>query len=206
MQLKVNKCDGSMEIYLHTKVMGAIAAALCECGILQAGLAEQLAEAVTTYLRRRHNAWEVSSDDIHAMAQAALCDTGYPDAALALHDHRLNRHIKRGRIEVVRVNKQVGMGAEEGIWAMQWHPENRQPWNKSIIVQDLQEKLGMPTNLARAIAGMVEEKVLRLECRLLTSSLVRELVFNELASIRQAEESPAHEAEMETEKREAVLV
>ena len=47
MQLKVKKADGSKELYLHTKVLGALAAGLADAGHLEAGVAEQLAEAVT---------------------------------------------------------------------------------------------------------------------------------------------------------------
>ena len=46
MQLRVEKSDGSSEVYLHTKVMGTIARALSECDGYLEGQPEQLAEAV----------------------------------------------------------------------------------------------------------------------------------------------------------------
>ena len=95
MQLTVLKSDGSTEIYLHTKVMGSIAAALCDCDCFEAGLSEQLSEAVTVFLRRRYGSCTVSTDEIHSMIEAVLSDTGYDRAALALHEHRITRLERR---------------------------------------------------------------------------------------------------------------
>ena len=50
MQLKVRKEDGSIEEYLHTKVMGTISNALATVGEADIFVAEQLAEVVTYYL------------------------------------------------------------------------------------------------------------------------------------------------------------
>ena len=46
MQLQVEKSDGFLEVYLHTKVLATITVALSEVGDYQETVAEQLAEAV----------------------------------------------------------------------------------------------------------------------------------------------------------------
>ena len=86
MQLIVTKCDGSAEVYRHTKVMGAIALALGMCGSYPEGVIESLAEAVTAYIARRYGASTVSSDEIYCMIEAVLVETGYGQAALALQE------------------------------------------------------------------------------------------------------------------------
>ena len=105
MPLIVNKSDGSTEVYLHTKVMGTIAAALSDCDCYQENLTEQLTEAVTIYLSRRqrrcNNCGTVNTDEILSMVKVVLCDTGYPQAALTLQEHYLNRQIKRTRIRLL---------------------------------------------------------------------------------------------------------
>ena len=50
MQLKVIKADGSIEEYLHTKIIGTISNALSASGHDSTFVAEQLAEAITYYL------------------------------------------------------------------------------------------------------------------------------------------------------------
>lgn len=194
MQLTVEKCDGSREVYLHTKVMGTLAAALVDCGVFESGLVDRLAESVTIFLKRRFGSWVVQADEIHAMLVAVLADTGYESAALALQQHRLMRRVRRGRVEVMLCQGQKGRAcgmadAENAI----------DLWNKSVIVKDLLSH-GLERSLARAVAGMVEECVLRSGLRMVTTALIRELVSTELFSLQQAEASlkdhKYHEAEM----------
>jgi hypothetical protein len=186
MHLTVIKSDGTREVYFHTKVMGSIAAAMSDAGCYEPGLPEQLSEAVTTFLIRRYGVSSVSSDEIHSMIEAVLSDTGYEDAALALHEHRIIRQLKRDRIEAIRLSpfaaKRVGQSV-----AWQTPIQTSEPWNKTIIVRDMESKYGLEHYTARCIAGNVEEKVLRMNSRHLTVSLIRELVLNELYLMRQAE-------------------
>ncbi|KPK77610.1 MAG: hypothetical protein AMJ79_02660 [Phycisphaerae bacterium SM23_30] len=190
MQLRVEKSDGSSEVYLHTKVMGVIARSLAESDGYRQGQPEQLAEAVTTYLRRRHHGGIVTSDEIHSMVEVVLYDTGYERAALLLHEHRVNRQIRRRRIEVVNRIFVPGSRDSDDL-ELSAADEATARWNKSVIVRDLEEKYSLAHNLARAAAGAVEEKVLGLGCRRVTLSLVKELVANELWSMLQAEKSLA---------------
>jgi len=186
MQLLVNKCDGSKEVYLHTKVMGTIAAALSDCDLYHEALTERLAEAVTTFLCRRYTYRTVSSDEIHAMIQAVLSEADCVNAALALHEHRITRQVERNRTEIAHYYGPVdyrSINFTEFITARCC----TEPWNKTVIVNDLENQHGLSHKMARAIAGAVEEKVLRMKCRFLRSSLVRELVINELVVMRQAE-------------------
>ncbi|MBN1436647.1 MAG: hypothetical protein JW936_06210 [Sedimentisphaerales bacterium] len=180
MQLIVAKCDGSSEVYLHTKVMGSISSALADCDYFEPHLAEDLSEAVTTYIKRRYGCGEVGADEIHSMIEVVLSDIGFEAAALCLHEHRINRQVQRGRTVV------LDYGAAE-LAGMDCYDEFTQPWNKSIIVADLEEKHGMSRGTARSVAGQVEERVLRLGCRTITRSLVGELVANELLVMGQAE-------------------
>lgn len=190
MQLKVEKSDGSSEVYLHTKVMGTIAAALAEGGCYEEGCPEQLAEAVTTFLKRSCRKGSVGSDEIHSMIEVSLCETGYIEAALVLHEYRVNRQIKRKRIEVLHTCRS-GRNTFDQIHEEPDSSETDtiEPWDKSVIARDLEKNRALPRNLARAIAGAVEEKILRLDCRQLSSALVRELVENELLSMKRAEQA-----------------
>jgi len=213
MSLIVNKCDGSREVYLHTKVMGTVASALADSGCYSEVPASRLSEAVTTFLFRRHcngeNSHFVGTDEIYAMIIAALSDTNYERAAVALQEHRLNRQIKRSRTEVVHYSeaaelperipvaivaaKQIKrtLRLQGKLNVANLRPDNNcfttELWDKSIIVRYLEKKMVVEHNLARTVAAMVEEKVLRMNCRRVFSSVVRELVKNELWQISQAQ-------------------
>ena len=193
MQLRVEKADGGIEVYLHTKVLGTIAAALADSGSYQEGKPEQLAEAVTTFLRRRYGNTSVSSDEIHSMIEVVLTDTGHEDAALTLHEYRVNRQIKRRRLEVAHIEK-TDISEKKPKIKMLIADYTVGPWNKSEIVRDLEGESELPHNLAQAIASSVEEKALALGCRRITSALVRELVCNEMLAMRQAESALAEQS------------
>jgi len=82
-QLKVIKEDGSVEEYLHTKVIGTISNALGEIGQADMGIAEQLAEVVTYFLYHRQNRRSITSSDVFSIIKAVLAATNYEDAAIA---------------------------------------------------------------------------------------------------------------------------
>lgn len=191
MQFKVHKCDGSVEVYLHTKVMGSVATALCEGGGFKEGLSGDLAEAVTMYLCRRYGADSVSTDEIHSMISIVLCDTGYSNAALALRQHRINRQLMRNRTRVVYLGQYPAQVLVNNNIDSSMEDFPAAPWNKSIIVKDLEKEAGVGHDLARAVAGAVEEIVLRMGRYHFSSSLVKELVANELWAMRQAEKALA---------------
>ena len=187
MQLKVLKSDGSVETYLHTKVMGSIAAALGDSGHYQEGITDHLAEAVTEYIAKRYGSSSISTDEIHAMIEAVLSETGHYEAALALHEHRLTRQVKRNRTEVIHrldntpiSNPFTSVSSQDPVDEF-----SCEPWNKTIIVRKLQEERQIPRPLARALAAAVEEKVLRLQVRYVFATLIRALVENELWTMRQ---------------------
>ncbi len=61
-------------------------------------------------------------------------------------------------------------------------------WDKSVIVQGLATKHGIPQQTARAIASMVEEEVFRMGMTLVPVSLVKQLVLGDTAAVLRAQE------------------
>lgn len=181
MQLKVIKSDGSREDYLHTKVIGALSNALGLVDDMNIFAAEQFAEAITFYLYHKHGQPRVTSEEIHLMILATLDATGYSHAAEALREHRLSRRLKRNRVEVV----------EEACLPDAYEGQAARRWDKSRIVADLVRLEKIDRQIARAIAGSVEEKVLNLNMTRIPGSLVRQLVLADteamLAAQRQLE-------------------
>ena len=104
MQLKVVKADGTVEEYLHTKVVGTISNALGRIGQADICIAEQLAEVVTYFLYHKQNPVVVTSNEIFSMIEVVLAGTGYEEAAIALSEHHFERKLKRSRVEVVSVD------------------------------------------------------------------------------------------------------
>ena len=72
MQLKVIKADGSVEEYLHTKIIGAISIALASVDQADTCIAEELAEAVTYFLYHKRSRRQISSSEIFSIVEAEI--------------------------------------------------------------------------------------------------------------------------------------
>jgi len=184
-RLKVVKADGTVEKYLHTKVIGTINNALTCSGKFEVYTAENLAEVVTHFLYRDYNNRNVSTGEIFSIIKAVLEATRYEQAAIALSEHRAQRMLKRGRVEVVKVNAEGLHDAQSFHDARQAGAKTR--WDKSVIVDDLVEGHGIGQPTARVIASMVEEKIFNMGMTSVPSSLLKQLVLGETATILQAE-------------------
>jgi transcriptional regulator NrdR family protein len=185
MQLKVIKADGTVEQYLHTKVIGTISNALGSNGRSDTYVAEELAEVVTYYLYNRQNRRSATSSEILSIIKAVLSATSYEDAAAALSEHHFERRLKRSRIEVASIDIEELADAEK--LCTTEHLDGRSRWEKSRIVRDLVEKHSVPRQTARMIASMVEEKIFNMGLTLVPASLVKQLVLNDAATILRAQ-------------------
>ncbi|MHC4461710.1 MAG: hypothetical protein ACYS6W_03015 [Planctomycetota bacterium] len=185
MQLKVIKADGSVEEYLHTKVMGTISNALGRIGQADICIAEQLAEVVTYFLYRRQEGRAITSSEVFSIIKAALTSTSYEEAAIALSEHNFERKLKRSRVEVVSIDIQELADAE--LFAKAEGLDCRFRWDKSRIVKDLVTKNNLSQQTARLIASMVEEKIFSMGITLVSASLIKQLVLGDAAAILQAQ-------------------
>jgi len=185
MQLKVIKADGTVEQYLHTKVIGTISNALGSNGRPDTYVAEELAEVVTYYLYNRQNRRSATSSEILSIIKAVLSATSYEDAAVALSEHHFERRLKRSRIEVASIDIEELADAEK--LCTTEHLDGRSRWEKSRIVKDLVEKHGVSRQPARTIASMVEEKIFNMGLTLIPASLVKQLVLSDAAAVLRAQ-------------------
>jgi transcriptional regulator NrdR family protein len=185
-QLKVIKEDGSIEEYLHTKVMGTISNALASIDQADMYLAEQLAEVVTYYLYHRQDRRDVTSSEVFSIIKAVLTATGHEEAAIALSEYHFERRVKRSRVQVASVDIRELMDAE--LLARADDTDGKCRWDKSIIVRGLAAKHGIPQQTARTIASMVEEKIFRMGVTVVPASLVKQIVLGDAAAILRAQE------------------
>jgi hypothetical protein len=196
----VIKADGAVEDYLHTKVLATINNCMTAAGHFDILFTEEFAEVITYHLYKQSAAGghTIGSDQIFAIVKAILCSTGFDDAAEILNNHQLQRKLRRGRIEVLKncLSAFGGSGAEDVYKndGQKMNPPSAE-WSKSKIVSDLVEENGLERQLARAVAGAVEEKVLNLQLRQVSAELIRQIVLAESAAMlcahRQLQEESA---------------
>lgn len=184
-QLKVVKADGSVEEYLHTKVIGTISNALAHVGQADIHIAEHLAEVVTYFLYHKQKRRRVTSGEIFSIIKVVLTATKYEDAAIALTEHHFERKLKRSRIEVVSIDVQQLSDAD--MLSSVEQSANRTRWDKSRIVEDLVTKHDVSRQTARTIASMVEEKIFSMGLTLVPASLIKQLVLGDAAAVLRAQ-------------------
>jgi transcriptional regulator NrdR family protein len=163
MQIRVTKADGSTEAYLHTKVLGSLHRAMAAVQSDCLETAQMLSDAVTYFLYRRCKGETLTTDQIHQMVLTVLEGAGFSAAAEALTSHRLNRRLQRRRISVI--------------------DSECSAWDKGLIVRDLIEHYQIEAALARAIAGLVEEKILRMGAAHIRKGLIRHLVMTDMEDL-----------------------
>ncbi|MFH1716478.1 MAG: hypothetical protein ABIF19_03940 [Planctomycetota bacterium] len=185
-QLKVIKADGAVEEYLHTKVMGTINNALGLVDQADIDVAEHFAEVVTFFLYHQDSRGSVTSGEILSIIKAVLAATGYEKAAAALSEHHLERKLKRSRVEVVPVDIQNLADAELLVGVD--GPESKCRWDKSRIVSYLIARHDVCRQTARLIAAMVEEKIFGVGITLVPSSLIKQLVLGDAATVLRAQQ------------------
>lgn len=184
-QLKVIKSDGSCEEYLHTKIIGTINNALAGAGEADIYLAEELADVVTYYLYHKQQRKKVSSSEIFSMIKAVLSETGCQEAAMALNEYHYQRRLTRCRVEVVSVDTFEVRGIEQ---LSEFEKDSqRQPWDKSRIADDMANQYNFSRQMARMVAGMVEEKVFKMGISLVPAGLVKQLMLGDAAAVLRAD-------------------
>ncbi len=183
-RLKVVKADGNVEEYLHTKVIGTISNAMSCVEQGDVYIAQQLAEVVTYYLYHKHSRRTITSSEIFSAIKVVLADTKYSEAAVALNEYHYRRKLKRSRIEVACVD--ICELADAKLLCESNAGYKRSRWNKSIIVSGLISKYNVDSQAARAIASMVEEKILSMGIALVSASLIKQLVLSDTAAVLRA--------------------
>jgi len=184
-QLKVVKADGSVEKYLHTKVIGTISNALAGVGQADICIAEQLAEVVTYFLYHKQNRRSVTSSEIFSIIKAVLTATRHEEAAIALSEYHFERRLKRSRIEVVSTDIQELADAE--LLCGTGRLGQRSRWDKSRIVKDLVAKYSVEQQTGRTIASLVEQKIFAMGLTLVPASLIKQLVLGDTAAVLRAQ-------------------
>ena len=186
MQLNVIKADGSIEEYLHTKLIATLSNALCSVDQRDVFFAEQLAEALTFFLYHNSNRSLITSDEILSMTKAILTSIGYDDAAVALTEHHHMRNVHRSRIEVVKMNiKNLSDAADLADIRRKGLTDR---WNKSKIIADLVAEQGLNRGTARVIASMVEDKIINSQLRCVSCSTIKQIVLSDTVAVLNATE------------------
>lgn len=184
MQLKVIKADGTVEGYLHTKVLATFVNAFARPADIT--VAGELAEAVTFYLYGKHGSNKVTSSEILSIIKAVLSSTGHDAAAANLAEYHCKRDLLRTRLEVIKSD--IRKISDAVRLRRNIAPQQAGRWNKSKIINDLIAEHNLDVATARAVASIVEEKILASGFRCVPSAFVGFLALSQAQAMLSAQQ------------------
>ncbi len=163
-QLHVTKRDGTTEVFEMAKLRRSIAAAMRDCGYDEA-ICDPLARAVKVHLDEIDRSKPATTEYIFRCVRSVLQQTGLEDVSQELsHKARLRDRARRS----IRV-----VGSDIG-------RRNSVAWRKRELVTNLMERYELRRSVSRYLAGQVEQRVFALNYRLVSKTLLAELVKNEV--------------------------
>lgn len=176
----VRKRNGRLVPFNETKITDAIFKAAQAVGGEDRALAEELAGVVTLFLEKTFDGRVPGIEEIQDMVEKVLIETGHAKTAKAYILYRE----KRTRIrESLRVRKEVRKNGDRTDWSLLVDAgthEALSPWDKSLIAGALEKEADLDADTASEIAKAVEKKVFASGIQRISTSLIRELVDNEL--------------------------
>jgi len=177
---KVRKRDGREVPFNETKIADAIFKAAQAVGGEDRQMAEELASVVTMFLEREFEGRVPGIEDIQDVVEKVLIETGHARTAKA---YILYREKRARRRESLRVRKPVRQDTVSTDISLLVDPGTRDeilPWDRQRIVDALVDEAEVDESVAHEIARAVERKTFLSRIDRISTSLVRELVDNEL--------------------------
>ena len=199
--MRVRKRDGRLDPLDQEKIVRSILRAGAVVGFAEDLLAEEMASLVVYFLEKDYAPGPVSAVEVKELIEKMLMETGHSEIARAyiLHGERRERiketlKIRESECGVILspdgVESRNGQGSDSD-GAIRSRPTGDievdggdgysvSDWSKGRIVEALVTEAEVPASVASEIAVQVEERVFNSGLTRISSSLIRELVDNEL--------------------------
>ncbi len=175
------KRDGREVPFSKEKIADAIFAAARAVGGEDRQLADELAAVVVMLLEKNFSANEVPHiEQIQDMVEKTLIETGHAKTAKAYILYRDRRSEQRAGTMVRKESSAESNSTDIHLLVDPGSKAEYFEWDKARIAQALVKEASLDEMEAADIASTVEKRVLRSGMRHISSSLIRELVDNEL--------------------------
>ncbi|MDR3212053.1 MAG: anaerobic ribonucleoside-triphosphate reductase [Planctomycetota bacterium] len=178
----VVKRDEKVVPFDRSKITEAIFAAARVVGGSDRQLADELASLVVSFLEKRYDGDNYPRiEDIQDMVEKVLIETGHAKTAKAFILYRERRAEVRSKMEVRR--DEVSAPGDSTDIHLMVDPVSRAEfftWDRSRIAKALVREAGLEEAEALSVAKVVEKRIIASGIRRISTSLIRELVDNEL--------------------------
>jgi ribonucleoside-triphosphate reductase (formate) len=178
---QVRKRDGRVVSYDSSKIADAIFRAAEAVGGSDREMAGELSAAVTEFVNRHYQDSIPTIEDIQDLVEKTLIETGHAKTAKAYILYRDRRTQTRRQTQVRKPNGlRSGDSTDMALLVSAGSGDEVLPWDKKKIAEALEVECELDNDTAYKIAKAVEQRVFSSGLTRITTTLVRELVDNEL--------------------------
>lgn len=176
----VRKREGQLVEFDRKKIVEAIFAAMQVMGEENKSRSEKITDQVIKKLEERFKDKIPQVEEVQDIVEETLIKEGMVKVAKAYILYRDKRSRIRESLKVRKKIKNHKSMTDLSLLVSAPTSENIFPWDREKIVHALVKEAETPLNISRKIAKAVEEKIFDLGLIEITTSLIRELVDNEL--------------------------
>ncbi len=176
----IQKRDGRIVVFDKAKISNAIFRAAQSVGGEDKLLADELANAVVLFLEKEYKDKVPGIEQIQDIVEKVLIETGHAKTAKAYILYRDRRSKIRNSLKVRKRVKGRSNSTDLALLVTPSAKDDILTWDKGRIALALQKEAGISEDIAMEIASSVEKKVFNSGMTQISTSLIRELVDNEL--------------------------
>ena len=176
----VVKRDGQTVPFDQSKIAGAIFKAAQAVGGQDRVLADELAAMVTMFLERNFDERPPHIEEIQDTVEKVLIETGHAKTAKAFILYRDKCARIRQGLQVRKPVRSANNSTDIALLVNTDTQDRLGEWDKHMIARALEVEADVAPELAREIASTVERRVMDSGMTRISTSLIRELVDNEL--------------------------
>jgi len=176
----IRKRDGNIVEFEEIKITNAVISAMKAVGEEKRELAEKITEYTLSILNEKYVFGIPQIEEIQDIVEEALIREGLIKVAKSYILYREKRKKIRKALKVRKKNRIHKDTTDMSLLVSTPSAENIFLWNKDKIISALKKEAGLSLHVSEKIAKAVEEKIINLGLTEISTSLIRELVDNEL--------------------------
>jgi anaerobic ribonucleoside-triphosphate reductase len=182
----VRKRNGQIAVFNRDNIAEAIFKAAQAVGGAERETADRLADEVILHLYAVRGSGLPSVEEIQDAIEKVLIEQGHAKTAKAFILYRHERAKRRGapksraEVDAEAKDRAPEIDPTELALFVRTSGDEITHWDKQKMVQAMVREAGVPESVAQTVSDEVEETILNSKVKLLTVSLIRELVNNKL--------------------------
>lgn len=176
----IKKRDGKIVEFRKSKIADAVFLAAQSVGGKDRDLADKLASGIEASLNKRFADKIPSIEDVQDGVEKVLIEEGHAKTAKAYILYREKRSKIREKLRVIKKEQGKSDTTDKNLLVETPSKDMVEGFDKKKIAEALGKEAELSPELANKIASKIEEKIINSGISYLSTSLIRELVTNEM--------------------------